>query len=1058
MQPPVYVRLVSLPRSDCRRLSIRTSGCSALWRVLVFAWAVAVSSTAFAQPSISPPEATPTKRLSQFVLESWGADAGLPQNSVNALEQTDDGFLWIGTFEGLARFDGLRIQPVEPALTRITGSAVVRLSRAPDDALWVATLDRGITRIAADGIQHWGLAEGLPSETAVSVHARSASDVWVGTTSGVARIVDGRVESVPGLPPVAIRDVEFAADGAVWVLTRSAGLFRVDAVGAQRIELPGDATPVGAGLAVGIDNSVWIGTSRGLHQYTPNGRWLRRLGREDGLASDFINKLAAGRDGSLWLGYEGDGVQRLDGDSLDGVGVAAGLPNGFISALFEDRHGNFWIGTNFGLARLRDGPFLNIGRREGLPGEYARVVIETPDGSIWVGLDDGGLARLHGGAVVETLGPKQGLLGSTVRALALGPDGSLWIAVYGSGLQRRLPDASLQTYGSDEGLPSNLIRALATDPDGSLWIGTEDRGLVRLREGEFERIRWSGGLPHRDARTLLRRRDGSLLIGTYGHGLGVVPVGADQIEPLDIDKLHPRVLALFEDAGQRLWIGGQGGLQMLENGVLRDLSGLGLSFERAVFFIDIDARGDLWMSGNLGLTHLPADSIDRLLRGLPPPYPSTLYDRLDGLRSSQLNGASQPAGWRDHRGRLWLPSPRGVAMIESERLLHSDTEPTVVIESAWVDGQPVDLRANSNIVLPNAGGRVELRFGGVNALLPRAPLFETRLHGIDSDWSAPDPRQSISYAALPPGEYRFEVRAIGPRGAPSRGSATVQLSVPPGPWQRLWVQVLVALILLLSVAGLLRLRELRLRRANQRLEAEIAARTHELVEKNRALEQAVSKVQRLSRTDALTGLANRRFLHDEIDSEIALTARRWREMAELPPEQRECLLLVLVDLDHFKRINDVYGHSVGDRVLVATAQTLRECLRGSDHAVRWGGEEFLLMLRLTRRGEATQHAARVLTALRRMRITLENGGSLRLTGSVGIAAWPVGTTIDQEGRWEHSLQLADAALYLAKARGRDRGCLLQLDTAPASDAELIELLSDPEPAILAGRLRATPIQ
>jgi diguanylate cyclase (GGDEF)-like protein len=392
-------------------------------------------------------------------------------------------------------------------------------------------------------------------------------------------------------------------------------------------------------------------------------------------------------------------------------------------------------------------------------------------------------------------------------------------------------------------------------------------------------------------------------------------------------------------------------------------------------------------------------------------------------------------------------------MIDPRRTPRVEHQPTVRVDEVRVDGAEVAFGGEQPLLL-SPGARLEVRYAGVNALLPRAPLFQSRLDGLDRDWSPPEERDATTYAALPPGDYRFRVRAVSPRGTQGTREATLAFRVEPRFMQRTDVRFGALLLALAALWALVALRELRLRRTTRLLELQVERRTRELVEKNAALEAAMGELQQLSRTDVLTGLGNRRSLEGEIESELALTRRRQREQAALPHPEREATVVLLIDLDHFKRVNDQYGHAAGDQVLREVARELRRQVRGSDLLVRWGGEEFLALLRLTRHRDAQGQALRLLQALRALRIRLDDGRTLGITASIGIAAWPFVPDAPEATAWSQVVELADSALYLAKERGRDRAYTLVPGAALKDAPGVADALRDVAAALADGRLRA----
>lgn len=1015
------------------------------------ALALVAGALAFALCMAAPPAAAQAgpKPLSQYVYEHWDADDGLPQNSVNAIAQTPDGFLWLGTFEGPTRFDGSRMDLPAPELIRETGRAISRMAMAPDDSLWMTSFDRGVSRLDGHELQHWGVDEGLPSATATVVAIDPDGHAWVGTSEGVVRIVDGRVQPVPGTPARAIRDIAFDRQGRAWVALRIGGVLRLEGDRVEPVDLDGLDTEglLSNSLMAHPDGGMWVGTSRGLFLVEEDA--VRPFGREQGLAGELINKLAYTRDGALWIGFDGEGLQRMDARGLEAFGPAEGLVSGFVQSLHEDDFGSLWIGSNAGVSRLRDGMVSNYGRPEGMPGEFARTLAEDSAGAVWVGLDDGGAARITDGEV-EAIGPAQGLAGATVRALAGGADGSMWIASYGQALQR-FRGSTVDTWRIADGLPSDLIRLLLPEPDGSVLIGSEGGGLVHFDGERFTVQPGTGGM---DVRAALRRRDGSLWLGTYSDGLLVAT--EDGVHRPGDDATFPwtRVMALYEDRNGHLWVGLQEGMARHDGERTIELAEAGDMFARAVFFISEDSDGSLWFSGNTGIAQLPYPSLDTIDglhdSGQLEQLERRRVDSVDGLRSQQINGTSQPAGLRASDGRLWFPTARGPAVLDPRQMLAPEPEPRVFLEEVVVQGRLISLDDEPvRLAFPPGTERIEFRLSAVHGLMPNSPLLQTRLVGFDDEWGTPNLRRDVLYAALAPGEYRFEARAMSPRGTQGPRQASLAFSIQPTLAQRAWFWPGMVVLALLLATGVMMLRARRLDRRALGLERRIAERTAELQQNNRALQAALLQVEQLSRTDALTGTYNRRFLEASIASDARAAEAAYPAQAALPARKRRGLVVLVVDIDFFKEVNDRHGHAMGDQVLTAFATMLRKSVRGDDLVVRWGGEEFIVLMRGASLEDGIALAERI-TASARQTTVQADGLRIQRNCSVGLACHPFLPAAPSAVPWSDTVDVADQAMYLAKSRGRDDWVAL-LAPETATDPGLARrLVSDPRAMLAQG--------
>jgi signal transduction histidine kinase/ligand-binding sensor domain-containing protein/CheY-like chemotaxis protein len=778
------------------------------------------------------------KPLELHQYQSWTSDDGLPQNSVSAMAETANGFMWFGTHDGLVRFDGAHFQPVPALRDGAFEAGVTSMWVAADDGLWVGTVNQGVSRLQIhEPALHWGIEQGLPSNTVLAVDGASDGRLLVATSRGAALLVDDRFAPLPGVPALPFSDLASAPDGSIWLAARGHPLYRLGADGTvDTLDAPGGSTGV---LAMGADGTLWAAGTDGLLRRAADGS--QRIFRiEDGLASRLISRLLIDRRGALWIGYEGQGLQRWRDTGFESFEREQGLHHQYVHSLFEDNHGALWIGTSLGAGRLRDAAVLTYDRIGGSEARPVRSVVATTEGTIWAGSDGGGLIRIDGHQL-RSHGIEDGLLGLTVRSLALDRDGGLWLAVYGEGLQR-LHQGRWQSWTTADGLPSPIIHSLLADDDGSLWIGTADRGLVRFVDGRFESIARGNGPLSNNVRSLLKRRNGMLAVGTATAGIALLADGEVQ-RVLDRASCPPceQVYALHEDSEERLWVGSESGLALIDGDRVRSLAGLGDFFGRAVMYIADDGEGGLWLTGHRGVTHLPRASIAQLADwdGTPDSAPPARFiESSDGL-GAQPNGGIQPAGAVDGRGRLWLPTSRGVAMVDRERLSPEPGLPRMQIESVLVRGAAREFKTG-RLNLEAGDNRIQIGFGGVYTPGMDRPRYQTRLDGLDQGWGAPSLERSSEYAALAPGSYRFRVRPVSSQGVPGRAEASLQFQIAPFAWQRPWFWPLAGLLLAGLLTALLTGRHRRLVAERTQLSQQVELRTRELSE-------ALARAQRLMR-------------------------------------------------------------------------------------------------------------------------------------------------------------------------------------------------------------------
>ncbi|GGD59084.1 ligand-binding sensor domain-containing diguanylate cyclase [Lacimicrobium alkaliphilum] len=958
-------------------------------------------------------------KLTDFFQESWTTRDGLPHNTINSIQQTEDGYLWFATWEGVARFNGRSMEVFgRGEKTGLPDTGTYNLGKDCQGNLLVTSARGGLSKVRPE---RW-VAEPAFSSMVRALHCDAAGDLWLGTdNAGVIRQQpDGtrtRFSAAQGLTDERVYDLVSDKDGAIWVGT-AGGLFRIVSEQAQAVDNDKrfSGLPDGPVFSVKVDlkDRLLIGTENGVYRLE-NQRFTRLDSRLDDVAA---LELLVGQNGALWIGTVENGLFRIHNGELEHLSAQEGLPNNRITSLFIDREGSLWLGTNGGLFRLRDAPFSTLTDEKGLTDNFVRALLQARDGSIYIGTSRG--LDVIQGDQLKALNGK--VVSSSVLSLAQAPDNAIWVGSYTQGLARWHEGKVQQAFTRDSGLFSNEVRAILPVDDTRLWVGTVN-GLNIIQNRLVTALPQQNELPSPFISSLLSAPDGRIWIGT---AKGLAYWKDNQLEVLDLGP-HEQAEFIFgfyqQPDNQALWAASDRGL--LRYDYASESLGLvgvsaGMPFDK-YFQIVADEQGFFWVSSNRGIIRINSEHATQVALGERTSLDYELFGESDGMVSSQANGGSNPAAIKTHDGDIWIATAKGVARVQPERLSEfSAIVPPAVIESLVADGKPYQ-PANLPL-LPAGTNRIEIRYAGLGFVMPSKIQYRTLLEGFDNDWVSRNTQTSSEFTNLPPGEYEFKVMASYPDGEWSQ-QESVRFSIQPFFWQRTSFWVLVIALVLLLVSGLIKWRLVSLQRAANTLKLKVDEQTAELREKAESLQRAdieksalVEKIRQQSeafelqaRQDALTGLGNRRAFDEAITRELSRARRH-----ESP------LCLILLDLDFFKRVNDQFSHAIGDKVLTLVAQSIRENSREIDTLARWGGEEFALLLPNTCLEDALALAERLRQSISQLdcRLLL---GDFSLTGSLGLAEAKEGENA------EALLHRADNALYRAKEEGRNRVCVATTD-------------------------------
>ena len=787
-----------------------------------------------------------------YRIEGWQVDEGLPQSSVTSIVQTHDGYLWLGTFDGLVRFDGVQFKVFNPNNT-----------------------------------------PGLPSRRIVAVYEDHQGTLWVVTEEGgLVRRVGGRFQAcappIRATPATYIRSFAETGDGALWMYTLDGQLIRY-ADG----RFTGSSTNWGLqgttvnSLVADSQGRLWVGTEKEIATWREGAFAVAAQGKPvEELA---IEVVAASRQGGCWVAANGR-LRRHDGKGWVADYGAYPWSKGVPACMLEDRQGQLWVGTyGSGLFRYQtNGNVLHLSTKEGLPGDLVRSLIEDKEGNLWAGTEGYGLARLKL-ATFRSYGRRQGLSGDGILSVCEGDDGELWIGTNGDGVNR-LKDGQVQHYGSLEGLTNEFVWSVHQDRYKNLWAGTWGGGLFKLERGKFvpfanttdcspivcgiyedsKDTLWLGqqrpkpevtrlhdgrtsvlNLPSRlsnsDARVAIEDGAGNLWIGTHGDGLYRVTEGQCTRFAKQDGLSSEFIWSLYADGDGTLWIGTYGGgLDRLREGKFTAYTTRDGLVNDTIGYITEDNQGNLWCGSGGGVFRVSKEELNRFAGDVKRRIRCFGFTKGDGLPSLECRGGCQPSGCKTRDGRLWFPTVRGLAMVDPEHVPINPLPPPVVIEEVVLEGKdrssiPLDVHSDPAaadgssparpLKIPPGSQRLEFRYTGLSLTAPLKVRFKYKLEGLEEDWVEAGTRRTANYSNVHPGDYRFRVLACNNDGVWNDTGASLAVIMLPRVWQTWWFRSLGAAALVLLFVGAYEIR-LASERKLSRLRLRIARDLHDEVGSN----------------------------------------------------------------------------------------------------------------------------------------------------------------------------------------------------------------------------------
>jgi two-component system sensor histidine kinase/response regulator len=793
----------------------------------------------------------PGRELDDYIQHNWQTRNGLPDNMVNQVMQSSDGYLWIATTYGLARFDG-----------------------------------KDFT------IYNRKSSEGLPANHVMVIYEDRIRRLWIGTTSGLAVMEKGKITPLfkeQGLDDFVWKIFEDTR-GDFWIGTNGAGIYYIK--GGNLIHYStkeGLISDFVRSIYEDRSGGLWIGTRKGLNRFDFNTGKFITYTKEQGLPHNFVRKVFEDSKGRLWIATYGGGLCQFKDNGFIVYNTKDGLPNDFVRTIYEDSSGILWIGTRKGLTRMKDGTFSTTLMENAFRNNLVNSICEDSEKNLWVGTETRGLYRLKDGTFrsfsgkdglsdgvawsiyrdrnnILWIGMRNGLFkykdgkfnqfmtgddSFTYGINTLGGDnkGNIWVGTESKGLkQLKVKDRvvyNVLTYTRKEGLGSDTVRCIYVDKEGILWVGTYDGGFSYFVDGKFKTYTTADGLSNDFVKTIYKDRYGYVWIGTE-KGLNCFREGRFDIYTVENGLPGNNIAVIYEDmeVGDVLWIGTvENGLVRFKDGTFTRYTREGGLYNGGVFQILEDNSGNFWLGYQRGIVCVRKKELNDFAEGILHCITYKSYNESDGIRISQCSGRrAQPAGGKTADGQLWFATAEGVVKLNPQRIIFNDVPPIVRIEQLIVDNRPIDLFHNQQAVFSPDVKDFEFSYTALSYYAPEKIKFKYMLEGYDKEWRDVGSRRTAYYTNIPYGNYRFKVIACNNNDIWNTEGASFEFRLKPYFSQTSWFYALCAFCVVFLAVGISRLWLKHLTDRKVELEQLVVKRTCQLEDSNKQLEDSIKEL------------------------------------------------------------------------------------------------------------------------------------------------------------------------------------------------------------------------
>ena len=773
-----------------------------------------------------------------YVSQKWTSASGLPGNTVTDIVQGKDGYMYIGTYDGLVRFDGCEFKIINhTTMEDFNFSSARAIFQDSNGVLWIGSNDEGVARIEGKKVTMYTIANGLPNNSVRSIVEDKQKNIWIGT-----------------------------ADGVVYITPQG------DIVTPAGLAAYGDDKCLVVSLYCDTAGRVWMATTKmhGVYYYTPNSKLFKAYTGFNAIDYSTVNAVAQDSDGSFWFGLTQRGVVHVSEGKVVHYESMSGFVDETINHIFCDSNGNMWFGTEKGVAFFKDNVFDFYTEEKGLTNNNVKKIFEDREKNIWLATDRGGIEKIRPGLFTTTklnttvnciaigkdgtvwLGADNGLYcirndnfienaltelchGVRVRHLAFAQNGDLLVSTYSAHGQLRMrPDGRIQEFNTKTGLSGDAVRVALDDANGNFYIGTTS-GLNIIDAG-------TGGITHYDKQNkltndyvmcLYEAYDGKIWVGTDGGGICVFDNGKlHTILTTDEGLAGNVIFKISQDKEGNYWITTGTGFSCISGGNITNYTAASGLTTNSVFQILIDYTDTVWMTSNKGICSTSMKNLKDYADKENDSVTLHFYNRNDGLDTDGVPANSLCA--LDNLGRIWFPLVDGFAVYDPLKVQSNDVLPPVQIERIVVDNEEITDYADVIELSPNTK-RIDIKYTGLSFVSSERVKFKYQLEGFEKDYSPETTVRTVSYTNLAPGKYVFSVMAANTDGLWNPVPVSVRFEKKPHLYERISFWVLVSVAFIMLVALIIYERFKRMKNEQLKLETMIQIKTIDLqVEKDKA--------------------------------------------------------------------------------------------------------------------------------------------------------------------------------------------------------------------------------
>lgn len=948
-----------------------------------------------------------TRSLSRGVLDNWVTQDGLPQNSVSTIVEDQRGFLWLGTEEGLVRFDGRNFKVYDQHFFKDIHNLYIISIILNGEDLWIQFQDYGIIQLNLKTMTYQRHILPGKRQEIRSINSGKDGRIWVGNFKQLC-VINSTKNRCVSTEKYYINGLQEGPAKKIWFHHREDTVYSFD--GKKIVsEITLKKGTIIVSLLVDHSGGVWIGTrNRGLF-YHKKGVMKSIL--PDIFRHHMINCIYQDKQQQIWVSLQNNGVYRLERDTHLVLNRSF-LKIPFVISLTEDHIGNLWMGSkSHGLFRLHAAPFRTYQPKNKGENWVGLSVFETPQKELYLGSSQGGLFKLEDGVMKQVYNHQGDPIKGTITSIEKDGAGGIYVGTFKQGILHIKRDGvteRLNVFKRD-----TTISVIYLDRSKRVWIGTLNYGVFYLDQ--------KGVLHHvtqkrpdiRSISTITEDHRGQIWFGgqqglyCYDHYQGLF----EQCYP----KIKGKIFSIKERENV-FYIATNSGFWIVKNNKLFQINTQhGLPVDK-IFDIELDDTGRIWFSCNKGIFSIEHDVIELFLKDKKDVV-VIRYDQKDGLYSTEGIGGTQHNVYRTQDGDIWFSMLKGIARINPKRLDQQVIVPKITLSQIILDGVITPIK-DQELIIPPGVRKIEIHYYGSTYQFPKKVQFRYRLNGVDRNWIEGNRNEVIHYNTLPSGKYLFDLEITDSRGEWHRGISGMIFQVETPFYQMIWFNIIAILGTLLLLFLIIKWRFYLVQKENHKLERLVQVRTEEI-------QAHLKRIEELSLKDPLTGLLNRRFISDVLKPQLSAFVNqckylRFNDLVRKNHKANLVYGVYLIDIDHFKHVNDQYGHDVGDAVLKQFAAILRGAVREDDIVIRWGGEEFLVLLRETSQNYLRRFAISIKEKVSAYVFeTGLNGTTIRKNCSIGYVQFPFVAKHPEQVTLEQVIRLADLGLYYSKKNGRN---------------------------------------